>query len=130
MKDKDVKIGMKVVPHDKTSHIFMGLRMSYNWESAQEVKQPFLYVADFDGGYWILNINKDTPNGDYFNACDFEPYEEKPRQVTSDFVPRPSVIVKETYNGAFILEQIGTGKSYCYGTLSKVHEKLSELFTA
>jgi hypothetical protein len=145
MKDEDVKIGMKVVPYAKTSSIYAGLENSANWENAKEINQPFLYVADFDENRnnWILNYKSDTKNGDYFNACDFEPYVEdinvyinfethhekqKSRQVTSDYIPRSSVIVRETYNGAFALEIIRDGKEYAYGTLDKVLEKLKELF--
>ena len=124
MKHEDVKIGMKVVPHDKT----VGISLAIHDMSTD--KKDFMYVTRENEtlGAWVLNNDGDSAWGDFFNASDFEPYEEKPRQVTSDFVPRPSIIIKETYNGAFILEQIGTGKSYSYGTLSGVHQKLSELF--
>jgi len=123
MKDKDVEIGMKVVPHSKT------LCMSLEAHNQTAGKKDFMYVIrQLNAEAWVLNNKADADWGDFFKASDFEPYEEKSRQVTSDFVPRPPIILTETYNGAFILEQIGTGKSYSYGTLSGVHQKLSELF--
>ena len=134
MKDEDVKIGMKVVPFQKT--VWGDFSESQVWRDG--VNRGFLYVQawDLEEKAWILGDidgltfvdGEEIFDGDFFNASDFEPYEEKPRRVASDFVPRPPVIIRESYNGAFTLEIIGRGKTYAYGTLEKVYEKLSELF--
>jgi hypothetical protein len=72
MENKDVKVGMKVVPHSKS--IFKSLSDSmWNPES-----QSYLYVTGKDKNGWTLNIYDDEDNnGDYFLAEDFEPYEEQ-----------------------------------------------------
>ena len=76
MKDEDVKIGMKVVPHSKSvygSHLFE----STIWREAQSINQPYLYVVKVSGS-WLLDV-KDfyRCGGDYFLASDFEPYKEE-----------------------------------------------------
>jgi hypothetical protein len=80
MQNNNIQIGMKVVPHAKTAY-FNGLDSSIAWRNALEMEQKFLYVLDQDKtvGYWLLNdiANPVILDGDYFNACDFEPYVEK-----------------------------------------------------
>lgn len=80
MKNEDVKIGMKVVPFQKTVKGYDGLSTSVAWYRAKEKHQPFLYVAKKDGdGIFILydDVNYVDLGCDYFNACDFQPYIEK-----------------------------------------------------
>lgn len=84
MKNEDVKIGMKVVPHDKTATGWGNLSSSGHWKAAQEKGQPFLFVSSqctnaFDKApVWVLGKTQDI-DGDLFNASDFEPY-VKPRR--------------------------------------------------
>jgi hypothetical protein len=80
MKNEDVKRGMKVVPHSKTvSNFGHDVEKSVAWRKAQANNQPFLYVVDKTSNVWILN-DKYSENmvidGDFFNAKDFEPYQE------------------------------------------------------
>lgn len=80
MKSKDVKIGMKVVPHQKTVKGWGGLEHSYIWKYASESDEPYLLVTEYNSNEkcFVLGNEEDMINrdGDYFNACDFEPYEE------------------------------------------------------
>jgi hypothetical protein len=75
MEDKDVAVGMKVVPFQKT--IFGPLNFSIVWKVAQNLYKPSLFVIkkndDFD--CWILGMSMSS-NGDFFKAVDFEPYTE------------------------------------------------------
>jgi len=80
MKDADVKIGMKVVPHNKTAFM-CGLGSSGNWQQAKRDHQPYLFVNGHDEDGWMLG-NKIKTGGDYFNASDFEPYEDLDRRIT------------------------------------------------
>jgi len=128
MKDDNVRTGMKVVPFKKTKVLTDTFDTSPVMRNMKEYAEVTGWVEDED--CWLLKADGQEYGGDCFNACDFEPYGETSREVTSDFVPRPSVTISETYNGAFTLEVMGTEKIYAYGTLSKVFEKLGELFTA
>ena len=77
MKNEDVKLGMRVVPHNKTAYS-MGLESSPAWLAARASKQNYLYVIKFErvDGWWLLNDAPAPITGDYFFASDFEPYEE------------------------------------------------------
>jgi len=74
MKDKDVRIGMKVVPHDKTVYSVEGLETSNEWKKAKAKKQRFLYITGKRYDFYVLNTNENDPTGDFFNVSDFEPY--------------------------------------------------------
>jgi hypothetical protein len=77
MNDKDVKIGMKVVPFKKTAGFFAPrLKDSATWRRAQEDGQEFLYVIGYDNSRpcWVLSDNEDSHTGDFFNADDFYQY--------------------------------------------------------
>lgn len=79
MKNKNVKIGMKVMPFQKTAY-WDGLDSSNAWNRAKNSNQPYLYVKewDYDRGYWVLNDTiDDNHGGDFFNSCDFSPYKEE-----------------------------------------------------
>lgn len=69
MNKKDVVIGMKVVPFQKTAYGFEGLEKSFAWKWAIEANRPYLNVDSWSeiNCCWILD-------GDLFNSCDFEPY--------------------------------------------------------
>lgn len=76
MEDKDVKIGMKVVPFRKS--VYSSLEDSLMWNLAKDSAQPFLFVKDFDEDLsgWLL-VDKLSHGGDYFLSSDFYPYVEK-----------------------------------------------------
>lgn len=81
MKNSDVKIGMKVVPHDKTVEGYGdGLNESNQWSVAKENNQPFMYVTEWsdDENCWCLSADNipNTYNADFFDASDFELYRE------------------------------------------------------
>lgn len=74
-----VKIGMKVIPYQKTAFTSK-LEQSNVWKRAKSKNQEYLYVIDYDSAlkYFVLddvNMN-DGENGDYFRPEDFEPYIE------------------------------------------------------
>ena len=77
MKNEDVKIGMKVVPHDKTA---AGWSNFLKWLASGDNTKPYLFVVSFSQieQAWILSEHKGGL-GSYFNASDFEPY-VKPRR--------------------------------------------------
>jgi len=79
MKKEDIKIGMRVVPFQKTA--FSQLENSNTWKDALNKNQKYLYVIDWDDelNCFVLddeNIN-DGDNGDFFNTEDFKPYSEE-----------------------------------------------------
>lgn len=73
MKEQDVRIGMKVVPHDKTAGQ-KGLKKSTIWEVAKDDSLNYLYVRGKDEGAFILSNKENYGIAEIFNACDFEPY--------------------------------------------------------
>ena len=73
MKEQDVRIGMKVVPHDKTAGQ-KGLKKSTIWEVAKDDSLNYLYVRGKDEGAFILSNKENYGIAERFNACDFEPY--------------------------------------------------------
>ncbi len=76
MKDEDVRVGMRVIPHDKTAGMYRGLEQSAVWRTANTINQPYLFVVDTYAGAWTLSENKDDRVGsEYFRASDFEPYQ-------------------------------------------------------
>lgn len=75
MNIKDVKVGMKVVPHAKT-YTSESLEESRLWMSAGGKDQGFMCVIRKEHGCCVLAVEEDDIGGDYFNASDFEPYIE------------------------------------------------------
>lgn len=75
MKDNMVKIGMMVTPHDKTVPGYRDLDESASWKRGKS--QGFLYVTGWDDeeNCWILDDELNSYGGDFFNASDFQPYE-------------------------------------------------------
>lgn len=86
MKNEDVKAGMKVVPHSKTVEGWGSLNECVPWKQAAERKQPYLFVHGFENHVntgtgltqaWALGAEIDrNGSGYFFNASDFEPYQE------------------------------------------------------
>lgn len=70
MKIEDVKVGMKVIAHNKTE----GMKPSKI--NTILIGVP-LFVNGTDGGEYLLDVVKNKSGSGYvFNASDFEPYEE------------------------------------------------------
>ena len=95
MLDKDVTIGMKVVPHDKTIGFGKGLHNSSAWNEHGGCDQGYLFVNEHFLGSenmaecWVLTVmHPVNRGGDFFNASDFEPlkklYEDFHPMVTTD----------------------------------------------
>jgi hypothetical protein len=57
MLNKNITIGMKVVPHDKTAGA-SGLETSTVWKEAKKSKQPYLYVVYDHFYYYALSESK------------------------------------------------------------------------
>ncbi len=75
MKDEDVRIGMRVVPHNKTEGV--KLNSCRCWMNAEAKDQPYLFVIKRCGwDIWALNDDKNAMYGNYYYASDFEPYKE------------------------------------------------------
>ena len=65
MKNEDVLIGMKVVPHAKTAVEWSGLEQSSEWKHCIKIKQPYMYVIGFDiEDGWILSHKMLPDDGD------------------------------------------------------------------
>ena len=83
MENKDVQIGMRVVPHAKSE----GKGYSRHLERAREWHQPYLYVTGkvserewgkhYDDDVWELSTFLHDSGADFFKAADFEPYVEE-----------------------------------------------------
>jgi len=76
MKREDIKIGMKVTPHNKTHPDFPGLKYSGNWKRALETGQNYLFVNRIQDNYNFILGDETGSSGDYFLPEDFEPYIE------------------------------------------------------
>lgn len=77
MKSKDVRIGMKVVPFQKTIGMFQGnFRQILTVQRAIEYGQPYLYVTRWNKyeKCWCLSDDSRVRSGDFFNSKDFYPY--------------------------------------------------------
>jgi len=78
MLEEHVRIGMRVVPFQKTA--FGNLEHSNVWKDALNKNQSYLYIVGWDTSlnYFVLDDENfdNGDNGDYYNAEDFEPYEE------------------------------------------------------
>lgn len=79
MRKQDVKIGMKVVAHDKSVGIRrsrIGLENSKMWTKYGKVK-GFLFVVAYDKSVsaWVLSNKSKSQNGDFFLSRDITPYQ-------------------------------------------------------
>ena len=93
MKEQDVRIGMKVVPHDKTAGQ-KGLKKSTIWEVAKDDRLNYLYVRGKEDGVFILSNEENYGIGELFNPCDFEPYIDI--QEAADALNRAFTTLAET----------------------------------
>ena len=98
MKEQDIRIGMKVVPHDKTAG-HKGLKKSTTWEVAKDDRQNYLYVRGKESGVYILSNKENYGIAEVFNACDFEPYIDT--QEIADALNRAFNNLAETLTKAF-----------------------------
>ena len=75
MKEQDVRIGMKVVPHAKTTG--KEFQECPAWNTAKYINQPYLYVSSVKykkEGKSMLCISENGGTGSFYNHTDFEPY--------------------------------------------------------
>jgi len=85
MKREDITVGMKVIPHSKTTTNYGGLNWSTNWKRAKEINQPYLFVSGIQTDKIILsNENRKDNVGDYFLPEDLEPYIESNTNQEND----------------------------------------------
>ncbi len=76
MKSNDVRIGMKVVPFQKTVGIMQdNFRQILTVRTAIERRQPYLYIVGWHkyDKCWRLSDTRDG-GGDFFNSKDFHLY--------------------------------------------------------
>lgn len=88
MKRKDIKIGMKVVPHSKSCY--------WTYDKSKLIKrmkiidQPYLYVvkeypeglSEISGSYYLNMTEKFNPDDvELFKYFDFDPYEEEYQSI-------------------------------------------------
>lgn len=76
MKVEEVKVGIKVVPFQKTAGKVRDFEKCSAWKQAKENKQPFLYVAGFNSQTTPLLSYTPAGVGHTFNYGDFKPYKE------------------------------------------------------
>lgn len=79
MKKSDVRIGMKVVPFRKTKNEYSDFKNSWLVNRMRSENKRFAVVVGWDKEEkcWKLGTKRRDPNYDFFNSCDFRPYEEK-----------------------------------------------------
>lgn len=80
MEAKDVKVGMRVVPHSKTTKGFDDFDKANAWNRNGGKEQGFLYVKgpakDRSGAScFMLSAKPENSSGDWYNASDFSPAE-------------------------------------------------------
>jgi hypothetical protein len=66
--------------------------------------------------------------GDYFNACDFEPYVEEKEELRRRNTP--ITILQSENMGYFVEIEKTLGMTYTYMSLDEALEKVKEYFTA
>ncbi len=97
MKEQDVRIDMKVVPHSKTTG--MEFQECPAWNTAKYINQPYLYVIEKNfrnEGKSLLCVSKAGGLGSFYNHTDFEPYIDIPD--TADALNRA---LREEISNAF-----------------------------
>jgi len=101
VKDEDVKIGMKVVPHDKS--IGTPLSDSVEWKWAQQQGQPFLLVKSQSAARdcWGLAYSSNESFADTFLASDFAPYIEptKKHLTKAEWLAKCEELWNEAHEG-------------------------------
>lgn len=75
MKAEDVKLGMRVVPHSKSTGLARGLERSQEWLTANARNQPFLWVVAIREDHIGLCVINRSDSYDRFLAEDFDPFE-------------------------------------------------------
>jgi hypothetical protein len=82
LKKEDVRMGMKVIPFQKTAvgweeDIEEYKNHTYNYGYFLR-ENGYLYATEYDEyeEAWVLTDDLNERDGDYFNAEDFEPYEQ------------------------------------------------------
>ena len=95
MKEKNIKIGMKVVPHYKSGY------SSWDWWKRSDRKHAkffrengYLFVSTVDlySKEYCLSSEIDSL-GDIFLASDFEPYQEKQENKQEEYPKIPFTVI-------------------------------------
>jgi len=76
MNIEDIKIGMKVVPIDKTCGT-QGLNSCEEWKSVKDKINPFLCVVDIEEDINLVLSDGSKKTGSYYYASDLIPYVEE-----------------------------------------------------
>lgn len=77
MRFEDIKLGMKVVPHDKTAYRGDSLSYSGIWKECKKANQPYMYVIRTEDSGIVCCSDRLGHRGDFFLASDLTPYEER-----------------------------------------------------
>ena len=88
MKEQDVRIGMKVVPHTKTTG--KEFQECPAWDTAKYINQPYLYVIEKNirnEGKSLLCVSENGGIGSFYNYADFEPYINLTETLTKTLQP-------------------------------------------
>ena len=112
MKLEDIKIGMKVVPIDKSVCTCFNQWRKFPRECPQFFNEHgFLYVVDIRGQTVILGHEPNLMDGDYFKLADLQPYKEKEikqAQTTIIYELQPHIVTYtsessiDDYNEIFV----------------------------
>lgn len=100
MKLEDIKIGMKVVPHSKSTGD-NDFAHCYQWNTAKQHNQKFLYVVNIGVNEVVLNHNSYFKTGNHYLPSDIEPYQEPTMTITQEQFDnlKEGDIVNNKYNG-------------------------------
>lgn len=78
----EIKVGMKVAPHSKS--IGVPLEDSISWNRCWAKGLGYLYVVSLEGGCIACSDDpSDAIRGDWFEAKDLEPYDDREEYVCS-----------------------------------------------
>jgi hypothetical protein len=120
MKKEDVKIGMKVVPFQKTVKGWEGLETSCVWKKTKEKGQNYLCINEYDENEGCYVLGFEETDGDFFNVEDFKPYVEK-FEIKKETKVHIHTILPYTFNaivtspdGTIIQTQINPGSKPSY----------------
>lgn len=93
---EDFEVGMKVVPHDKTTGGWT-FDECYCWNVDGGKEQGFLYVIRVDEHFLVLNSRKDDKDGNHYNFSDVTIYDEKPKIKKSELLERIEALEKVVF---------------------------------
>ena len=89
---EDFKVGMKVVPHNKTTGAFFN--NCHHWNEAGGKEQGFLYVVGVEEYLVVLNSRKDSESGNFYSFSDVTIYNGKPKIKKAELLERIEALEK------------------------------------